>query len=224
MTRLLPLLLICLLSCTLEKRHYRPGYHLDWHLPGERVADHQRDKQGLHDIAAVREPECSPAKDTAEAKEWTAATEPASEAVTASASESPQIGRNTGPGRPAKGLAAPDPLPYHPYARPSLLAGLGAYGLSVLAIVLASTSGNTENGSDAAGAVSVVSLLALVSAILAIVWGSRVLRDSRRNPHTYSGRQQARVGLWLGVVFIALSLLMTVLLLLIVSWLMRLGG
>jgi hypothetical protein len=224
MTRLLPLLLICLLSCTLEKRHYRPGYYIDWHRPGERVADDQRDKHGLHDDAAVREPECSHAKDTTVVKDWATAAVPATESITANASEAPPVGRDTGPGKPAKIETAAEPLPYHPYARPSLLAGLGAYGLSVMAIVLASASGNTENGSDAAGAVSIVSLLAVVSAILAIVWGSRVMRDTRRNPHTYSGRQQARVGLWLGIVFIALSLLTAVLLVLIVAWLARLGG
>ncbi|MBL7942609.1 MAG: hypothetical protein JNM00_07575 [Flavobacteriales bacterium] len=221
-------LLLNLGSCTIEKRHYRSGYHIDWHLrdhqsPGDQSAGIATDTRSGLVMAEVKDQETD-ADTLNKASSKTPVFEAAQideEEVTASSNDNVLSSfrlpvHDFLPIRPSKQVGA-EPTEEHPLADLSLFTGLGAFGAALIYAVIASAVSNDVDGVPVS---NLLGLLSLVAAIVAIVSGNKVVRDVRASPGTYTGETKARIGRTLGWVYLLLFILSMIIVLLFVSLLL----
>jgi hypothetical protein len=220
------LLLINLTGCTIEKRQYRSGYHIDWHFRDHKVpGDHNaglatKSDAGTAPVEAKEEDLAMDtlSSDTAVMPEPTVIADNEQDIVASTNDNEIRTFSLPlsyfGTDRKMDKVLSAEPAQQHPLADVSLFTGLGSFAAGLIyAAIVGVISDDINNASFA----NTLAILALISAIVAIVTGNKVVRDIKTSPGSYAGEIKARIGRTLGWIYIILILLSFILLILLIA-------
>jgi len=234
-------ILIFASSCTIEKRKYLNGYHVDWFtakktenkFAQEKSTNKSKSAGSDSSSVAVIEndngnwqsdllPVIDPEPETLFVEHNEGDNEERSIASNDKEKDA-EVVKKSSVGEEAEITDDYAEPVEHPKAQPSLTAGIIALAIPIVSSLLSYAIPYSHGLASALGPLSlVVGMGSIVLAILAIVWGGMAVRAIKANPGVYSGEGKARTGRALGWVYIGLLIVSLLVLILYIFFIIAL--
>ena len=194
---LLPVILLVITSCSVEKRRYTGGYHLEWNKRTVNTATIKSQNQTVTSVEApaIIQENRSDLTVSASVDGNIQPSTPAKTKITAPTAVGPNVEERPNPisasnEDPKTVVSSADPRP-----APAPADERKTHGLAIAGMVL--------------GILSLISFYgSFLFGLLGIIFGGSAIKRIRRNPEKYKGLGMARAGLICGIIGVALIILL----------------